>query len=193
MKYKKPTKKQKHKTTTEDEDVNENAVETDDTAIDDIGELSYLLYFKTCIVDRELDILKIKLTKTIEMRESLIKKRVLSFIRLFLFISSSRVWLVFVTLLPNFQDYFLLEICLSLNRYFSILKFHKFLRIQTHYLINGIPRREIFSSVSMHRNETIYCSVSAKILAIFLLSWNCWYQIGLIWTKLSGNSSFTQM
>lgn len=44
-------------------------------------ELSYLLYFKTCMVDRE--ILKIKMEKTIALREKTIKKRETKFIESF--------------------------------------------------------------------------------------------------------------
>lgn len=46
-------------------------------------ELSYLLYFKTCMVDREMEILKIKMQKTIALREKTIKKRETKFIESF--------------------------------------------------------------------------------------------------------------
>lgn len=46
---------------------------------DDVRELEFLLYFKTCIVERDLEILKIKLSQSIEMRESLIKKSIVKF------------------------------------------------------------------------------------------------------------------
>lgn len=52
---------------------------------DEIDELQYLLYFKTCIVDRDLDILKIKLKQSIEMRERLMEKKGTEFHKTFPF------------------------------------------------------------------------------------------------------------
>lgn len=51
----------------------------------DVDELEFLLYFKTCLVDRDMDILKIRLGQSIEMRESLIKKKDTQFHKIFPF------------------------------------------------------------------------------------------------------------
>lgn len=52
---------------------------------DNLNELEYLLFFKTCIVDRDLEVLKIRLRQTIEMREILIKKKGTQFHKTFPF------------------------------------------------------------------------------------------------------------
>lgn len=81
-KYKKPSKKCPNVITVENEP-SENAIENNtDDAVD---ELTYLLYFKTCLVDRDLEILKIKLAQTVEMREVLIKKKDTQFHKMFPF------------------------------------------------------------------------------------------------------------
>lgn len=48
-------------------------------------ELSNLLYFKSCIVDKEKNILKIKMQQTIALREKTIRKRETTFIESFPF------------------------------------------------------------------------------------------------------------
>lgn len=86
IKYKKPSnrKRKARGAPIEEELLPENpAMATNEP--DEIDELSYLLYFKTCIVRQERDILKIKLSKTIEMREALIKKRETEFHKAFPF------------------------------------------------------------------------------------------------------------
>lgn len=63
---------------------NDNAV-SNDPSDDEVNEISYLLYFKTCLVDRDLEILKIKLAQTIEMREKLLNKKGISIHKTFPF------------------------------------------------------------------------------------------------------------
>lgn len=48
-------------------------------------ELEYLLYFKTCIVGRDKDVLKIKMQQTIKLREATIRKREVKFFETFPF------------------------------------------------------------------------------------------------------------
>lgn len=85
LKYRKTSfksKKKGAKQTTTDE--NENAV-LNDQSDDGTDELEFLLYFKSCLVDRDIEILKIKLTQTIDMREKLIKKKGIDFHKTFPF------------------------------------------------------------------------------------------------------------
>lgn len=42
---------------------------------DTIDEMEYLLFFRTCILDRDYEILKIKLAQTITLREKVMKKK----------------------------------------------------------------------------------------------------------------------
>lgn len=49
--------------------------ENNTNTLDPNEELELLLYFRTCIVNRDKEILKIKLKQTIELRETLIKKK----------------------------------------------------------------------------------------------------------------------
>lgn len=135
--------------TAEDDCTDDNAIEN--TAEDEIDELSYLLYFKTCLVDRDLEILKIKLAQTIEMREVLIKKKDTQFHKVFpfYFIEPSLVSVSIIfgqTLSPSLSFSFSHSIFLSLNyilhftfyRFYTIMKFGKRPRIQMHYKTNGI-------------------------------------------------------
>lgn len=81
LKFKKPLRKGKKK-------VAEQAVDTEPVQSDDeaeIDELQFLLYFKTCLVDRDLDILKIKLKQSIQMREQLMEKKGTEFHKTFPF------------------------------------------------------------------------------------------------------------
>lgn len=48
-------------------------------------EYSCLLFFKTCLIDRDKDILKIKMQQTIQLREKTIRKRETKFIESFPF------------------------------------------------------------------------------------------------------------
>lgn len=105
LKYKKPAKRHaKAKNCI----VVEN--ETDDCDVesnDDIDELNFLLFFKTCIVDKDLPILKIKLEQSIPMREKLIKKANTEFHKVFPF------YFIEPKLVSNYQY--------SQNSFFSIL------------------------------------------------------------------------
>lgn len=80
MKYKKPARKRKKQAMTENDN---DSMEKNN--VDEIDELSCLLFFKTCILDRDIDILKIRLKQSIEMRESLIKKQKTEFHKTFPF------------------------------------------------------------------------------------------------------------
>lgn len=81
LKFKKPQRKGKRKVA--EQAVNAEPVESDEEA--EIDELQFLLYFKTCLVDRDLDILKIKLKQSIEMREHLMEKKGTEFHKIFPF------------------------------------------------------------------------------------------------------------
>lgn len=58
------------------EQINEMSVE---------DELTCLLFFKTCIIDRDKEILKIKMKQTIKLREKTIRKRDTKFVEVFPF------------------------------------------------------------------------------------------------------------
>lgn len=82
VKYKKPNTKGKQLLE------NEGGLAADEEVLDiddEIDELEYLLYFRTCLVDRDIEILKIKLTQSIQMREKLIKKKDTQFHKMFPF------------------------------------------------------------------------------------------------------------
>lgn len=80
-KYKKPIQQNKnHLQSSGNDDMIEN-----EQSDDGIDELEFLLYFKTCLVDRDIEILKIKLSQSIEMREKLIKKKDTVFHKMFPF------------------------------------------------------------------------------------------------------------
>lgn len=81
MKFKKPARIGKKKVAEHTQDT--EAIESDEDA--EIDELQFLLYFKTCLVDRDLDILKIKLKQSIKMRERLMEKKDTEFHKLFPF------------------------------------------------------------------------------------------------------------
>lgn len=81
LKFKKPLRKGKKKVAERSEDT--EAMESDEDA--EIDELEFLLYFKTCLVDRDLDILKIKLKQSIQMRECLMEKKGTEFHKTFPF------------------------------------------------------------------------------------------------------------
>lgn len=72
--------KKNHLQTNENGDVIEN-----EQLDDEVDELEFLLYFKTCLVDRDIEILKIRLSQSIEMREKLIKKKDTVFHKMFPF------------------------------------------------------------------------------------------------------------
>lgn len=83
---------QKYGKATKKTDENENAVtklpqseseKSSGITIDE--ELAFLLYFRTCIVDRDKEVLKVKLKQTIAMREKLIKKKDTCFHKVFPF------------------------------------------------------------------------------------------------------------
>lgn len=59
--------------------------ENQNTFDDEVDELAYLLFFKTCIVERQIDELQLKLKKSNGIRESLIKKRNTEFHKTFPF------------------------------------------------------------------------------------------------------------
>lgn len=48
-------------------------------------EYSFLLFFKTCLLDRDKEILKIKMQQSIALRETTIRKRETKFIEVFPF------------------------------------------------------------------------------------------------------------
>lgn len=79
-KYKKPaTKKGRLGRNGDDNNCNNNNND------DEIDELEFLLFFKSCIVDRDREILKIKLKQSIEMREALVRKKDTQFHKVFPF------------------------------------------------------------------------------------------------------------
>lgn len=57
----------------------------DEESDDEIDELQFLLFFKTCLVQRDLDILKIKLKQSIDMCERLMEKKGTEFHKTFPF------------------------------------------------------------------------------------------------------------
>lgn len=80
LKFKKPLRQAKKRVAAHSEETG-GAIESDEDA--EIDELQFLLYFKTCLVDRDLDILKIKLKQSIGMRERLMANKGTEFHKLF--------------------------------------------------------------------------------------------------------------
>lgn len=83
--YRAPSKKNKKKA---QNSFNPNTTDENGNLIDqsnDIDEMEFLLFFKTCLVDRDIDILKIRLSQSVELRESLIKKNETKFHKVFPF------------------------------------------------------------------------------------------------------------
>lgn len=82
LKYKKPVRHGKKRIVGQPE---ENDHPNENEEPDEIDELQFQLYFKTCVIDRDLEILKIKLKQSIEMRERLVKKKGIEFHKTFPF------------------------------------------------------------------------------------------------------------
>lgn len=80
VKYKKPTRQGKKTKSGQLENNNDDGHEDD--AID---EVAFLLFFKTCIVERDLDELKKRLEQSIDMRHNLIKRKDTEFHKVFPF------------------------------------------------------------------------------------------------------------
>lgn len=53
----------------------ENIGHCDEEPLSYTEELDYMLFFRTCVVQREKDVLKLKLRKSIAMREKIIRTR----------------------------------------------------------------------------------------------------------------------
>lgn len=84
LKFKKPLRKGKKKVAAHTDDTGRiEHVESDEDG--EIDELQFLLYFKTCLVERDLDILKIKLKQSIQMRERLMENKGTEFHKTFPF------------------------------------------------------------------------------------------------------------
>lgn len=73
----------KEKNTSEDKEV--VAVEEQLQKLSLEEELVYLAYFKTCLVARDKDILKIKMKQSISLREKVIRRREIKFVESFPF------------------------------------------------------------------------------------------------------------
>lgn len=61
------------------------ALDGDFGEVDEVDELDFLLFFKTCVVDRDIEDLKEKLAQSIEIREKLIRKKDTKFHKIFPF------------------------------------------------------------------------------------------------------------
>lgn len=79
LKYKKPSRQVEKRVITSAEGIGD--AESDN----EIDELQYLLFFKTCLVHRDVEILKIKLKQSIGMRERLIERKGTEFHKTFPF------------------------------------------------------------------------------------------------------------
>lgn len=102
---------QSRKEARENENQNELVEQLEEISLAD--ELSYLLYFKTCIVEKEKDILKIKMEKTITLREKVIKKHETKFLESFPF------YFVSPDLVSNNPFPFFHEVCITCSYNFS--------------------------------------------------------------------------
>lgn len=81
LKFKKPLRQGKKRVVEHTDDT--GPVESDEDA--EIDELEFLLYFKTCLVERDSEILKIKLKQSIKMRERLMEHKGTEFHKTFPF------------------------------------------------------------------------------------------------------------
>lgn len=52
----------------------QQAANNEEVVLSEAEELEYMLFFRTCVVDRDMEILKIKLSQTIALREKSVKK-----------------------------------------------------------------------------------------------------------------------
>lgn len=80
---KKSKSSDQQKTAMECVDVSAVTTEIDKLSLED--ELAYLSFFKTCFVERDKEILKIKLQQSISLREKVIRKREIKFVESFPF------------------------------------------------------------------------------------------------------------
>lgn len=85
LKYKKPVRQAKKTKSSQPENNDSDGAHADPQPDDAIDELAFLLFFKTCIVDRDLNELKQRLEQSIEMRQKLINKKDTEFHKLFPF------------------------------------------------------------------------------------------------------------
>lgn len=85
LKYKKPARQGKKTKSRQPENNDGDGTQTDTQSDDAIDELAFLLFFKTCIVERDVDELKKRLELSIDMREKLINKKDTEFHKLFPF------------------------------------------------------------------------------------------------------------
>lgn len=73
----------KKKTQTAVVESSETNLNDDEISYDE--ELEYLLFFRTCVIRRDKEILKIKMRRTIKLREKLIKRKSTDFPHMFPF------------------------------------------------------------------------------------------------------------
>lgn len=85
LKYKKPVRLGKKTKSNQLENVDADDVHTDAQLDSAIDEVAFLLFFKTCIVERDLDELKKRLELSIDMRQNLINKKGTEFHKVFPF------------------------------------------------------------------------------------------------------------
>lgn len=85
LKYKKPVRQAKKTKSNQPGNNDRDGAQGDTQSDNAIDELAFLLFFKTCIVERDVDELKKRLELSIEMREELINSKDTEFHKLFPF------------------------------------------------------------------------------------------------------------
>lgn len=85
VKYKKPARQAKKTKTGQSGNNDDDGHDIDTHSDDAIDEVAFLLFFKTCIVERDVDELKKRLEQSIDMRQNLINKKETEFHKVFPF------------------------------------------------------------------------------------------------------------
>lgn len=85
LKYKKPARQAKKTKSNQQQDNNRDDAGDDVQSNDSVDEVAFLLFFKSCMVERDLDELKKRLEMSIDMRMNLINKKDTEFHTIFPF------------------------------------------------------------------------------------------------------------
>lgn len=65
--------------------IEDNIIDHESSDLTDEEELEYKLFFRTCLIPRDKEILEIKLKKSVAMRERMLKKSKMEFFKMFPF------------------------------------------------------------------------------------------------------------
>lgn len=192
LKYKKPVRQAKKNKSSQPENNNENDAQDDTQSNAAIDELSFLLFFKSCIVERDFEELKKRLEQSIDMREKLINAKNTEFHKLFPF------YFIEPLLVSTFWNEWMIEIVQKIM-YSFIYRFFSISQSATNPLIpmccstNGQQWKPMCSRILIRPTETIFWTTSMTKLAITFVCWNSWCQLVSICRISLANWSFFRM